>query len=161
MICPCGVNIKEHPHLSEICAPTLPGRLKKMVEWMDDWTKRQKDFEFTCLSQTIPAGPYACDGTVTAFPLHSRGSYGCRIEYEPCIDVKVLVGKYIANFCYTCLRQGRWLCPVTMSCKDICVQSNRAFLKESSLCILRCAHLSLDLRRLLYSWIRKTCTCLH
>lgn len=170
MICPCGVDADEYPHSSEICAPTLPERLKKMAGWIDN---QSASIEFTLkftLSQVYYHG-YVGDYGTSAFPSYrGRGCVYCGNKIDPIhmikyrgyfVDLSIRVGKYDAHLCPSCFRQGRRLCPDTMSCSDICIQRDKTVLKEFFLCIRRLTRLSLDLRRFLYGWIRKICTCQH
>jgi hypothetical protein len=137
-----------------------------MAAWIDKEPNGNRDYSLSYVGYVWNDMDYF-PIRVTAFPILIVVGRGCaycgdEINYDgPLIDVKLLVGKYNAYLCPPCFKQDRRLCPVTMGCKDICIQRNSALLKESSLCILRCTHLSPDLRRLLYDWIKKTCTCLH
>lgn len=165
LLCCCGVNTAVYPH--EICAPTLPERLVKMAAWIDKQPKEQivigiRMIEHFSLSDARPAGKYS---VISAFPMYQLHEHGCvycgnKIMYgSPLINVEIRVGKYDAYLCEECFAQKRRLCPATMSCAQACEARRSAVLQTSSLCILRCGGLPIDLRRLLYRWIRKTCVC--
>lgn len=120
--CICGVDMKEYPHLAEICASTLSGRLKNMAAWIDKQPTHVMSMTFKIRQYFCLSGVYKReeqDLKVTAFPLLSLYDHGCVycgysfLHQGPLNDVKIKVGKYEAFLCDGCFEKGCQLCPLT------------------------------------------------
>lgn len=172
-ICPCGVYIKLNPHLSDICAPTLPERLRNMASWIDKQPtyKTKVGFQFkesfslsygsmieprvTAFAEALPPDSHGCVYCGRIFYLQT---YGFNVVYAD--NFKIKVGKYDASLCNTCFNEHRRLCPVSMEQIEVCIKRDKTFLQVVFLCFRR-SGLCLDLRRLLYKYIRWICVCCY